>query len=169
MRHFLASAAIPGLAGRVVKVTRAAPLIAPAGLAQGPLPRVGRTRRRAVPLAPVTPPAQEELLTTVQSATDHQPQRIHAPPRSGRGGWTITGGRAKKGAASRALPSCDPPEGPGWSDSEPSPLSAVGGTALPQFLSSTQLTRRASAGREFRAFSSRSTVRRYRGQVAKRR
>jgi len=82
MRHFLASAAIPGLAGRVVKVTRAAPLIAPAGLAQGPLPRVGRTRRRAVPLAPVTPPAQEELLTTVQSATDHQPQRIHAPPRA---------------------------------------------------------------------------------------
>src|SRR5262249_52776806 len=87
------------------------------------------------------PPAQEELAATVRSAADDQPQRIHALPRSGRGGWTITKWRAKKRAASRALPWCDPPEGPGWSDSGPSPLSAVGGTALPQLPSLMQPAR----------------------------
>jgi len=68
---------------------------------------------RAVPLPAVTDPAQEEQLLAIRSGTDNQPQRVHALPRSGRGGWTITPRCAKKGAATRALPRCDAARGSG--------------------------------------------------------
>src|SRR5262249_13433985 len=131
MRHFL-PAAVAGLAGRVAKAAGPAVLIAAAGVVQRPAPRVRRARRRAVPLPAVTPTAEKKMAPTGPAAAHDRPQRIHALPRSGRGGWTTTVRRAKKGAASRALPWCDPPEGPGWLDSGPSPLGAVGGTAVSQ-------------------------------------
>ena len=135
MRHYFALSAtgpIPGLAGRMPKPAGAALLIAPAGALEGAPTRVSGAGPRAVPLPAVTHPAQEEQLPTVRPAADDQPQRIHALPRSGRGGWTTTRRYAKKGAANRALPGVVPPEGPEWSDSGPSPLSAVGGYGLPQ-------------------------------------
>ena len=116
MRHFLAAGAVdtvPRLAGRVAQPARAAVLIAAARVLKGGPPRAGRAGARAVPLPAVTPAAQVEELATVRSGADDQPQRIHALPRSGRGGWTATGSYAKKGAANRALPRGILPEGPG--------------------------------------------------------
>jgi hypothetical protein len=104
MRHFLSAGAVARLAGRVVKPAPAALLIAAAGVVERAAPRVVRAGRRAVPLPAVAPTTEEELVPTVESAADNQPQRIHALPRSGRGGWTTTVQRAKKGAANRALP-----------------------------------------------------------------
>jgi hypothetical protein len=115
MRHFVAASAVPRLAGGVVESARAALLIALAGVLERTLRRVARAGPRAVPLPAVAHPAEEELVPAVESAADHQPQRIHALPRSGRGGWTATAYYAKKGAATRALPRwVMPPEGPGW-------------------------------------------------------
>jgi hypothetical protein len=74
---------------------------------------MARTDARAVAVSVVTDPAQEEELLAVRSDADDQPQRIHALPRSGRGGWTTPSGCAKKGAASRALPRCDAARGSG--------------------------------------------------------
>jgi len=107
-------------------------LIALARPLQRDPPRVARAGVRAVALAAVADATQEEELPAVRSDADDQPQRIHRLPRSGRGGWTSTPRCAKKGAANVALPRVISPEGPGWSDSGPSPLSAVGGTGLPQ-------------------------------------
>ncbi len=132
MRHFLAAGAVPGLAGRMAKPTGAALLIEPAGPLQRDPTRMIRAGARAVAVSAVADPAQEEELLAVRSDADDQPQRIHALPRSGRGGWTTTTRCAKKGAATRALPRCVPPEGPGCRDSGPSPLNAVGGNDLPQ-------------------------------------
>jgi hypothetical protein len=132
MRHVFTASPIPGLAGRVAEAAGTALLIQPPGSLQRDPTRVACAGARAVALPPVTHPAQEELLLAVRSAADDHPQRIHALPRSGRGGWTTTKRCAKKGAATRALPSCVPPEGPGFGDSGPSPLSVVGGNDLPQ-------------------------------------
>ena len=130
MRHYFALSApgaIPGLAGRMPKPAGAALLIAMARPLQRDPPRAARAGVRAVALSAVAEAAQEEELPAVRSDADDQPQRIHMLPRSGRGGWTTTGRCAKKGAAKVALPRVISPEGPGWSDSGPSPLSAVGG------------------------------------------
>ena len=137
MRHDFALSAtgpIPGLAGRMPTPPGATPalLIAAASALERDPTGVSGAGPRAVPLATVTHPAQEEELPTVRSAADDQAQRIHALPRSGREGWTTTGRYAKKGAANRALPGVGPPEGPGWSDSGPSPCSVFGGYGLPQ-------------------------------------
>ena len=105
MRHFLAASAVPGLAGGMPKSAGTALLIAAAGALERDPPRVPRTGARAVSVAAVADPAQEEKLPTVRSDADDQSQRIHALPRSGRGGWTTTRRCAKKGAANRALPS----------------------------------------------------------------
>jgi hypothetical protein len=104
MRHFFAASAVPGLAGCVVEPAGAALLIAPAGVLERGAPGVLSTRARAVPLPAVAHPAQIAELATLRSSADDQPQRIHALPRSGRGGWTTTRWCAKKGAANRALP-----------------------------------------------------------------
>ncbi len=135
MRHYFtltAPGAVPGLAGGMVKAAGAAVLITPAGPLQRDPPRVVRAGVRAVALAAVADPAQEKELLTVGSHADDQPQRVHTLPRSGRGGWTTSSRYANKGAANRALPGVMPPGGPGWLDSGPPPLSAVGGTGLPQ-------------------------------------
>jgi class 3 adenylate cyclase len=42
--------------------------------------------------------------TAVRSDTDDEPQRIHAPPRSGRGGWTRMSPCAKKGSGDSRAP-----------------------------------------------------------------
>jgi hypothetical protein len=105
MRHFLVASAVPGLASRVVKPARTALLIETAGPLQRDPPRVACADARAVAVSAVADPAQEEELLAVRADADDQPQRIHALPRSGRGGWTTTRRCAKKGAANRALPS----------------------------------------------------------------
>jgi hypothetical protein len=134
MRHFFPVSAVPGLAGGVVEPAGTAVLIEPAGPLQRDPTRMTRAGARAVAMSAVADPAQEEQLLAIRSDADHQPQRIHTLPRSGRGGggWTTTRPCAKKGAADCALPRCVPPEGPRCRDSGPSPLSAVGGNGLPQ-------------------------------------
>jgi hypothetical protein len=72
-------------------------------------------------------------LLAVRPAADDQPQRVHALPRSGRGGWTSTIRYGKKGAATVALSRVISPEGPGWSDSGPSPSTP---SARPIYLNS---------------------------------
>ena len=104
MRHFLAVGPVAGLAGRVPKPAGAALLIPTPGPPQCDPARVARARPRAVALPAVAAAAQEEELLAIRPNTDDQPQRIHALPRSGRGGWTSTLRCAKKGAATRALP-----------------------------------------------------------------
>src|SRR2546428_12872045 len=74
---------------------------------------MARAGPRAVALSAVADPAQEEELLAGDSSADDQPQRVHALPRSGRGGWTTTTGCAKKRAATRALPRCDAARGSG--------------------------------------------------------
>ena len=107
MRHYFAlgtAFAIPGLAGGVTQSTGAAALIP---LARGPQrrpSRAGGTGAGTVPLPAIANAAEEEQLLTGRSGTDDQPERVHAPPRSGRGGWTMSGSCARKEAASRALP-----------------------------------------------------------------
>jgi len=153
MRHYFALralGAIPGLAGGMPQPAGALLLIALARPLQRDPPRVARAGGRAVALAAVADAAQEEELPAVRSDADDQPQRIHRLPRSGRGGWTSTSRCAKKGAAKVALPRVISPEGPGWSDSGPSPLTAVGGTGLPQL--TVPRNRSVPAGRKFRAF-----------------
>jgi len=93
MRHYFtphATPPVPRLAGGVAKAARAALLIAAAGVLERAVPRVARAGPRAVPLPAVAHPAEEELVPTVESAADDHSQRIHALPRSGRGGWTVT-------------------------------------------------------------------------------
>ena len=121
MRHFLTAGAVASLAGGVPKPAGATVLIAPAGTPDGDAPGAPGAFPRAVALPPITPAAQEEELPAVRSDADDQPQRVHALPRSGRGGWTSTLRCAKKGAAIVALPRVMPPEGPGCRDSGPSP------------------------------------------------
>ena len=109
MRHYLvlsAPRAVPRLAGGMAKPAGAALLIETPGPLERDPPRVARAGARAVPVPTVTDPAQEEQLVAFRSDADDQPQRIHALPRSGRGGWTITLRCAKNGAATRALPRC---------------------------------------------------------------
>jgi hypothetical protein len=117
MRHdFALSAprAVPRLTGGMAKPAGAALLIATAGPLQRDPTRMARAGARAVAVSAVADPAQEEELLAVRSDADDQPQRVHALPRSGRGGWTTMKRCAKKGAASRALPCVILPEGPGW-------------------------------------------------------
>src|SRR5438093_4491390 len=84
--HFLVPGAVLGLAGRMAKPAGPALLIeTPSTLERDP-PCVARAGARAVAVPTVTDPAQEEQLLAVRSDADDQPQRVHALPRSGRGG-----------------------------------------------------------------------------------
>ena len=88
------------------------------------------------------------------AASDDQPQRVHALPRSGRGGWTSTLRRAKKGSGDSRAPTCDAARGPGWSRLRALTLSAVARTVYLNFTCSCNRSGLSwSAGREFRAFS----------------
>jgi hypothetical protein len=113
VRHFLPAGPVAGLAGRVPKSAGATVLIQTAGPLECDPARVTRAGPRTVALPAVADAAQEEELLAVRPDTDDQPQRIHALPRSGRGGWTSTRRCAKKGAATRALPRCDAARGSG--------------------------------------------------------
>jgi hypothetical protein len=145
MRHFFPLGAVAGLAGRVAESARPLPLIAPTRLPERDAPSTAGAGPRAVALPPVTPTAQEELLLAVGPGTDDQPQRIHALPRRGRGGWTSTLRCAKKGAANVALPRVmSRQRARSGEDSGPSPLSAVAGNGLPQF---TTLSNQLAASR----------------------
>jgi hypothetical protein len=121
----------------VPKPAGAALLIQPPGPPQRHAARVAGARPRAVTLSAVADPAQVEEALAVRPDTDDQPQRIHALPRSGRGGWTSTKARYGVRRRERRLARSQgvmPPEGPGWSDSGPSPPTAVGENDLPQFI-----------------------------------
>ena len=89
MRHYLALSApraVSRLTGGMAKPAGPALLIAPAGALQRDPPRVVGAGARAVAVSAVADPAQEEELLAVRSDADDQPQRVHALPRSGRGG-----------------------------------------------------------------------------------
>ncbi len=76
MRHYFAPSApgpVPRLAGRVAKPARAPLLIPAASLVERVAPCVTRAGPRAVPLPAVAGRAQEELLSTVESAADDPP------------------------------------------------------------------------------------------------
>jgi hypothetical protein len=149
MRHNLAAGAVAGLAGRVSKPAGATLLIAPTGVLKRDAPGAAGAFTRAVALPPITPTAQEEDLLAVRSDTDDEPQRIHALPRSGRGGWTSTSPCAKKGAATRALPRCDAARGPGVSRLRALTSQRRRENDLSQFV--TRGNRLPLAGQKFRA------------------
>ena len=87
MRHVLrVAAAVPGLPGRVVEAAGARPLVPLPGPVQRLAPGGARPRARAVAIAAIAAATQEEELPAVGSPADNKPQRIHALPRSGRGG-----------------------------------------------------------------------------------
>src|SRR3989442_14341565 len=109
--HFLVPGAVLGLAGRMAKPAGPALLIeTPSTLERDPA-CVARAGARAVAVPTGTDPAQEEQLLAVRSDASDQPQRVHALPPSGPGGWTTTTGCAKKRAATRALPRRDAARG----------------------------------------------------------
>jgi hypothetical protein len=140
MRHILAAGTVARLAGGVAKPAPAALLRAEAGVVERASPRLARADRRAVPLPAVAPRTEEDLAPTVEPTADDQPQRIHALPRSGRGGWTMTVRRAKKEAASRALPRCDAARGSGVAKTpDPHPSASSAGTL---YLNSPRLRNR---------------------------
>ena len=55
-------------------------------------------------MAAIADAAQEEELLAVWSDADDQPQRIHALPRSGRGGWTTTDTVCEEGSGDSRAP-----------------------------------------------------------------
>src|SRR6266508_4684908 len=72
--HFLATGAVPGLAGRMAKPAGAALLIETPGALQRDPTRVACAGARAVAVFAVADPAQEEELLAVRSDADDQPQ-----------------------------------------------------------------------------------------------
>jgi hypothetical protein len=101
MRHFFALAvarAIRRLPRRVSEPTGTGPLVPAAGAPERRTPSLASTRAAAVPMSAITRSAEQEQLATIRSDTNDQPQRLHAPPRSERGGWTITTAVCEEGA-----------------------------------------------------------------------
>jgi hypothetical protein len=118
MRHFLAggpAVAVAGLPSGVLPAPRPALLVAAAGGAQGGVPRPLGAGPRAVPIAAITPAAQEEDLPTVCALADDEAERVHAPPRAGRGGGQSPADMRRQGRAESTRPCGIWPEGPGWS------------------------------------------------------
>jgi hypothetical protein len=83
MRHFLLAGAIARLAGRVVPPAPAALLIPSAGVAHRRPPRLGATRRTAIPIAAIAVTTQIKDAPAVGACADDKPKGIQAPPRSG--------------------------------------------------------------------------------------
>jgi hypothetical protein len=131
MRHVLApglARPVAGLAGGVTKPAAAAVLIPAAGVLQGPPAGGGGAGARAVPLPAVAASAQVEELATVRSGAEAQSQRIHALPRSGRGGLDNPETVCEEGSGESRAPNVwDLPEGPGCPDSGPSPSAPSAG------------------------------------------
>jgi hypothetical protein len=86
MRHILAPASIASLAGRVVDPTAPAPLIPPTRGVQGRAPGPVGAAARAVAIASIADPAQEEHLPTVDAGADHKTKRVHQSLRVARKG-----------------------------------------------------------------------------------
>jgi hypothetical protein len=82
MRHVLAPVSVVLRPRRVVEPARARPLMALAGLALLLAAGHGGAGTSAVPLPPVTPPADEEHLPAGGPVAHHEAQRVHG---SGRG------------------------------------------------------------------------------------
>ncbi len=78
MRHFLLpegpTGPIPRLPRGMPNPPRAAVLIAAAGLPEGRVAGLSTARLTAVPIAPITVPAEKEHLATIASSTDHEPE-----------------------------------------------------------------------------------------------
>ena len=106
MRHFFAAApAVPGLAGGVVEPAGTALLIAAAGPAQRDAPGARRRTRASSSDAPRSQTRhRKKSCWQSRSAADDEPQRIHALPRSGRGGWTSTATVCEEGSGESRAP-----------------------------------------------------------------
>jgi hypothetical protein len=129
--HILVPTPIPGLASGVVEAAAPAALIAPAGgVKSGAAGPVG-TIPRAVAIAAIAAAAEKEDVTAVHSSADHEPKRVHAPPRAGRGGGQSRPDMRREGGAESRAPARFGPRARSGSDSGPSPTSA-GGNALTQ-------------------------------------
>src|SRR5256712_3412619 len=159
MRHFLAPGAVARLAGGVMEAPAAAVLIAVAGRLPGGVPGAVRARPRAIAIAAIAAPAEEEDLPTVRAGADHKPERVHAPPRRGHRGGQSRAAMRRRGAESRAPQCVIGPGGRGCADSGPSPFRPSRGTiyvtsAVPATAPSFSRT----AGSDSRAFSRPSTL-----------
>ena len=127
MRHFLAPPPIAVLAGGVVQAAAPAVLVAAGGGVERGGARVLSAPPGAVAIAAITVAAEKEHLAAFDARTDDEPEGIHASLRTGRrGGQSRPGVRSENNAESR-VPCGIQPEGPGWSDSGPSPFSASAG------------------------------------------
>ena len=128
MRHFLAPDAIARLTGRVTEAPTAAVLIAAAGRLPRGVTGAVRARPRAIAIASIAAATQEEDLPAVRAGADHEPERVHAPPRPAHGGGQSRAAMRRRGAESRAPQCVIWPEGPGCADSGPSPSRPSRGT-----------------------------------------
>ena len=151
MRHFLAAGAVDRYrAWRAAWRNRPGrrSLIAAARVLERGPPRAA-PRRRASSTAARGRSRRHRKKSWRQSARAQMTNRSESTRSRAQdaGAGQPRGSYAKKGAANRALPGVMPPEGPGWSDSGPSPLSAVGGTDLPQLTSPAQPTSAPSRSR----------------------
>jgi len=81
MRHVLAPVAVGLRPVGMVAATDLAPLVAPAGVPLLGPPGRRRARSRAVPLAAVAAPADEEDLPAQRPVTDDKAQRVHGSGR----------------------------------------------------------------------------------------
>jgi hypothetical protein len=80
VRHFLRPPLSVASLPRGVQPPPPAPaLVASGRLSSLPMPRSGRARGRAVPLAPVTPAAEEELAPARLGRAERVPQRVQPP------------------------------------------------------------------------------------------
>ena len=92
MRHYLALVPIATLAGGMVQAAPPAVLVAaPGGPERGAAGVLG-TAPGAVAIAAVTAAAKEEDLAAFGPYADDEPERIHAPLRTGRGGGQARAG-----------------------------------------------------------------------------
>ena len=135
MRHVLAGrppAAVAGLPGGVLPAPAPAVLVAAPRGAHGGVPRPMGARPRAVAIPAITAAAQEEHLPAVCAVADDEPERVHAPPRAGRGGGQSSPDMGRQGRAESRAPAGFGPRARRGQDSGPSPTSALGRTALPQ-------------------------------------
>src|SRR5256712_6832011 len=158
MRHFLAPGAVGRLAGGVMEAPAGAVLIAVAGRLPGGVRGAVRAGPRAIAIAAIAAPAEEEDLPTVRAGADHKPERVHAPPRPGHRGGQSRAAMRRRGAESRAPQCVIWPEGPGCADSGPSPFRPSRGTIyVTSSVPATAPSFSRTAGSDSRAFSRPST------------
>jgi hypothetical protein len=135
LRHLFTgglAATVPGLPGGVLRPPVPALLVAATRRPQGGVPRSVGARPRAVAITAITPAAQEEHLAAVCAVADDESERIHAPHEPDVGGGQSRPDMGRQGRAESTRPARFGPRARGGLDPGPSPISALGRTALPQ-------------------------------------